>query len=298
MFCKKNNGQEALEFVLITVLIFFGAIFTIVVFADKIAAFFSSDSSAAVVSKKEINVLDASSQPRFSANYETIAANSEIISPGSLGGTVEEPAFDCDKTSCKVDFGTFTLSDVPLDLTQQIETSGSSGGTEIIVNLMDQLVIQSKEKHLSVAPSLLIELASYGHKLAYIEKQMEKEAQNFIDNPDKIVASEYKVGAAQLTFGADRALFEFNLKKINERLEKSSDPSDNNAREIINLLASEILTIADTMSADANSIPTGYDVSVEDVEKLLKPEASKYTDIKLEMICKTGHHKENREGCK
>ena len=41
------SGQEAIEFILISVLVFFGALFAVVAFGDKLSGFFESGSSIA-----------------------------------------------------------------------------------------------------------------------------------------------------------------------------------------------------------------------------------------------------------
>lgn len=75
-----NKGQEALEFVLITALVFFGALFSLMIFGDKLAAFFKTDSSVAQSATGQPQVLNPSNPIKYNPDYATYSENNELIS--------------------------------------------------------------------------------------------------------------------------------------------------------------------------------------------------------------------------
>jgi hypothetical protein len=70
---KVIKGQEAVEFILISVLVFFGAIFSFFVFGDKLAAFFQSDSAVAKTAGVKASTISTSSTIKYSPDYKTVA---------------------------------------------------------------------------------------------------------------------------------------------------------------------------------------------------------------------------------
>ncbi|MEW5820878.1 MAG: hypothetical protein AB1782_11865 [Cyanobacteriota bacterium] len=70
-----NKGQEAVEFILITMLVFFGAFFVVLAFGNKMANFFTNDSSVAKSTSRTTNVISANTPLNYSPNYTTNDTN-------------------------------------------------------------------------------------------------------------------------------------------------------------------------------------------------------------------------------
>ncbi|MEW5819505.1 MAG: hypothetical protein AB1782_04885 [Cyanobacteriota bacterium] len=115
------------------------------------------------------------------------AAGSGYKMPESIGGSPEEPKTECDNNYCVLDFGDFVLSDIPQNINEVIKTAGSSGGTEKIVALLDQISQQLEAKGDVQGAAEYKNLANLGHFLARMEEGSEKVAtqcQNDVDPAD------------------------------------------------------------------------------------------------------------------
>lgn len=62
--------------------------------------------------------------------------------PGSLGGTTAAPQEDCTGSMCTVDYGDFILTGVPENYQDFVEAQGTSGGTDKLVSVINQLADQ------------------------------------------------------------------------------------------------------------------------------------------------------------
>lgn len=169
-----NKGQEAVEFVLITVLVFFAALITIVLFGNKIASFFTSDSSVIKNSKSPVAMIDKNAQQKYIPDYQTSVPSDGTIQPGDLGGTPEKPVKQCNNGSCVIDFGKFALSNLPENFNSYIDTAGSSGGTAMLSDFISQISDQLKAQGLNAEADDIKKLSNLGHNLASIEKSIEE----------------------------------------------------------------------------------------------------------------------------
>jgi hypothetical protein len=70
---RSSAGQEAVEFILISVLVFFGAIFSFFVFGDKLANFFQNDSAVAKTAGAKAKTIASTEGVKFSPDYKTTA---------------------------------------------------------------------------------------------------------------------------------------------------------------------------------------------------------------------------------
>ncbi|MEW5821728.1 MAG: hypothetical protein AB1782_16155, partial [Cyanobacteriota bacterium] len=66
-----NKGQEAIEFILITSLVFFGSLMVVLVFGNKIANFFTNDSSAIKAANASPTVIGVSDNQKYNPDYTT-----------------------------------------------------------------------------------------------------------------------------------------------------------------------------------------------------------------------------------
>jgi len=168
MRTKKVNisGQEAVEFILITVLVFFGALFTILVFGEKISAFFTRDSSVVKVASQTPSVLNPDSKGKFDPDYETKASEDQDNN--------ENLTVNYNEGTGTLQLGDITLTGVPDDFATYIQTAGSSGGTELLAGLINQIADQLEAEGLTEQSLEVRKLASMGHNLATIENEYEK----------------------------------------------------------------------------------------------------------------------------
>lgn len=104
---KKSCGQEAVEFVLISIVVFFASLFVLLVFGEQIAAFFQNNP---VATDKEIAVYSETDglQTNITSGSIAVGSGTEVTLPLGNGDSID-----------------ITIPD-PVDY---IDTTGSSGGT-------------------------------------------------------------------------------------------------------------------------------------------------------------------------
>lgn len=122
---KKSCGQEAVEFVLISIVVFFASLFVLLVFGEQIAAFFQNNPAA---TDKEIAVYSETDGLQTTVNTGSNSSGSgiEVTLPLGSGDSID-----------------ITIPDT----TDYIDTTGSSGGTisalaelvDVYGNLIDDI---------------------------------------------------------------------------------------------------------------------------------------------------------------
>jgi Flp pilus assembly pilin Flp len=220
------------------------------------------------------------------------------VNAGDLGGSPQNPVRQCVDSVCTVDYGEFSLTGIPEDMSEFLQASGTSGTTMLLNDLMEQIIQQSSTIDTDVDIKLLKKLAERGHELAALEKTIEINAESYIQNPDQLVSNDFVLYANYLENSSSRAFFDINLENINKQLENSTNPNDQNIKAIVNILADEILTLANNMSEQGQSLPTGYNLPLEDIQQLLEPDASNISNIDAAIICQTGNGEDNGVQCK
>ncbi|MGD9581557.1 MAG: hypothetical protein AB7V50_09310, partial [Vampirovibrionia bacterium] len=134
MLDTKSRGQEAIEFMLITVLVFFAALFAVFTFGGKLAAFFQGGSSVSQISGASAPSLSNDSV-LFKSDYETkVDLPNNIIIGSDISGV--DGLVPIDINGVKVF--------IPSDISATIQTTGSSGGTDHIVSAIQALAAQLK----------------------------------------------------------------------------------------------------------------------------------------------------------
>lgn len=99
---------------------------------------------------------------------------SSLLPAGSLGGTPSAPVKACSGSTCNVDFGNFTLTNMPADFNTFVETSGAAGGTTELLSMLSQIATQMEEQGLTTEAEEIKKLASLGHNMALIEEEFER----------------------------------------------------------------------------------------------------------------------------
>ena len=102
----------------------------------------------------------------------------------------------------------------------------------------------------------------------------------------------------QLINSADRVMFNNYLNELNLQLNDSTDINDKNVREIVNLLATEIKTIADSMNKTCNNVPVMTEITdLTVLEDIINLDASVTTHLDSAIICATGDGTDTGEDC-
>lgn len=148
---RNNKGQEAIEFILICTLVFFGGLFAIMTFGSKMASFFATDSSVAQAANKKANVISASTTPDFKTTLTTKVDDEERTTIDSY-----EALKNADGSiSVVINGQTINLEPSDLNLVDTVfETTGSSG-TELI-NAIAKMI---EEYKVAGGPDIPIEIS-------------------------------------------------------------------------------------------------------------------------------------------
>lgn len=75
---RRLRGQEAIEFILIAVLVFFAALFVMITLGNNLAAFFKTDSSVAKSANKDVNLISLTDPVKYTPDFETHAENDPL----------------------------------------------------------------------------------------------------------------------------------------------------------------------------------------------------------------------------
>ena len=97
---------------------------------------------------------------------------------GDLKGTTSKPVMQCSFGSCIIDYGDFILQGVPDNFTEYVESAGSSGSTEKLLSLIEQIAEQLEKEGDKTGAKELRDLANMGHTIALVEKKVEEAANN------------------------------------------------------------------------------------------------------------------------
>lgn len=89
---------------------------------------------------------------------------------GSLGGTPSVPIEDCTGSTCTVDYGDFILSGIPENYEEFVEAQGTSGGTDKLVFIINQMADQLEEDG---KPAEAQELRNFANLLAFMSDMEE-----------------------------------------------------------------------------------------------------------------------------
>ena len=305
-----GRGQEAIEFVLITTLVFFGALFVVLVFGSKISNFFTYGSSVAQTANNSVVVLDANSNQKFNPDYDTYVdyattdPNAVKAVEGSTPGTVD------------IIIGDLKVSAVPDSTEAYIQTSGSSGYTENLTQSIESMVAYLQT--LSEADPSNTELASMvnaakkmantGHLIADSEEWAEYAAKRLSSKEGIYIPDDNLLCENQTSYeeGCDRhidsqdffynddtmeeiptAISEFikdlnNSKNTLNSLSETQSDQVKQVVDIINVLATEIDDISLKVKGQLKS------TDVVDLDSLNSNIASQKTDLKSELIKMAG----------
>ena len=102
---------------------------------------------------------------------------------GDLKGTTSKPVMRCSFGSCIIDYGDFILQGVPDNFAEFVESSGSSGGTEKLLSLMEQIAEQLEKAGDDAGAAEIREMANIGHTIALMDYTVEGYANDCKSSP-------------------------------------------------------------------------------------------------------------------
>ena len=101
---------------------------------------------------------------------------------GDLGGNSSKPVLQCSFGSCIIDYGDFILTGIPQDFAEYLESAGTSGSTDKLISLIEQIADQLEEQgDLSGAEEFRY-FSNLGHYVSDIQEAIEAEAKNCESN--------------------------------------------------------------------------------------------------------------------
>ncbi len=156
------------------------------------------------------------------------------IKAGELGGTPDQPQLVCKNGICAIDYGDFVLNGIPENFNDFVLSSGTSGGTTTITDLLMQLAQQYKDNGKLEESEIIKKLAITGHNIAAIQKYSEKMInscnkdiqclKNLTDKNDNYLSSIEGFDDTYYEFPAHLVYYEINdaanftLKNVSERV--------------------------------------------------------------------------------
>lgn len=147
MTFKKACGQEATEFVLITVLVFFSALFVVFIFGGKIGQFFTGQSSAVKVTKSNSSAIDPALKQKYQDNidpYTYTNPNKTTASPASFIPSINGVDNLTENPDGSVSFNVGTQSvslssEIRNLANSAIQTTGSNGEVQLITEIANMI---------------------------------------------------------------------------------------------------------------------------------------------------------------
>lgn len=109
-------------------------------------------------------------EPLVSEKTTNISSQSHFNSDGSEN----DPVAHCDGSECTIDYGDFTLSGIPANFNEYVESSATSGGTDKISDLLMQIALQLEQEGKTTEASEVRKLANMGHNIASIQREFER----------------------------------------------------------------------------------------------------------------------------
>ncbi|MEW5821834.1 MAG: hypothetical protein AB1782_16690 [Cyanobacteriota bacterium] len=238
---------------------------------------------------------------------------------GDLGGTPDKPVKKCNSSTCTIDFGSFILSGIPQNYQDFTESSGSSGGTDELLSLLDQIISQIESQDPTIDVNLLKLLSNKGHAIADNQKTIETTASNLLNNSS---INEIENALTSLRSQIDTLSseeFEQILSQVNQAYNNPKNETESNIISIVNMLSDEIISVNSSLKTQSNSVVNwntnyinGYKAtyntdtidettitSVTDNanSKIVSPNYSTITDLDSAIICTTGHGSDTGVQC-
>lgn len=230
----------------------------------------------------------------------TVTAPTASVTLGPFGGTPAVPVRECTGDTCTIDFGSFTLNGIKDDFPGFVETAGTAAGAEELANILDTLAEAADNGLIDVDSELIRKLANRGHDVASASKDVEDQLDLMKDGTTTATTIKNNVFDYILSLD-DTGAFGDTLTEVNDQLPASTQ-EEKNVKELINFLAEQIYSINDTFINSVDPLVAGLDnddtLSITQIQSALDLNASDYTDLDSQIICKTGDGEDPGDLCK
>lgn len=143
--------------------------------------------SSGTMSRFLATSLDLNINPKTGA-AQISGFNNNSITAGSLGGSPDNPVTKCIANNCSIDFGDFVLNNVPDNFASTVETNGNAGGTEELLSMLEQFVMQMEADPDTTPEEIaaLKNLLARGYEVVAIERQFETIYPQYKEQYDKL----------------------------------------------------------------------------------------------------------------
>lgn len=293
MNIKKVKGASLAQYAIIIALIALALVPVFYLLGINIVEYFSSLKQGLSEQKDSVAISSPASTPV--SGTDTTAP--EPIVSGSLSGSPDTPVKKCSDGVCTIDFGEYSLSGVPDNINDYLQSTGSSGTTETLLKLLDQIIAQSKSIKTSADISLLKDIASQGHDIADNQKEVEVRAKEMLKKPSDDISSGFFTDLEMLMLGSNVGLLDDKLKKLTGELKSSTDTNDQNILAIVTFLVNDIQSINKNLYDIGQSVKSGVNPP-ETYQAILTPQSSFLTDLDSAIICNTGNGTDTGTECK
>lgn len=178
-----NKGTAITQYIIILLLVCLVCIPAFFILGKSIFDYFNSFKSG--MSNGDTVSLISTQEGNNSSgvNTETNSSqdnNSEENASGT--GTPYKPQKNCENDTCSIDYGEFMLNGVPSNLSEHLKVSGSSGATNYMAQLLDQILGQTENTDLTEDDINLIKnLSNICHQIAILQFELENNAQSLVD---------------------------------------------------------------------------------------------------------------------
>jgi hypothetical protein len=323
---KASSGQEAIEFILISVLVFMASLITIFLLGQQLANFFQTDSAVAKTAGQETPVISAASDVKYSPDYitqvDTMDQENRILTADGFADAPQKTV----PVITDADLKNLLLNTYPDDLQTTINTTGASGGTDDIASVLEQLaayIEAIKQEYpddpaLQEMSSIAYKMADKGYLVSDCEEWFEYAADRLNSSSTLKLPADNRICefgeikgtgscddsvATDVFFFTDvgRGNIETNMKTqmndmiaLRDQLQQITPPDDPRVSQIAATIASltdEIQQISENVSAAAKELDDYYDANQKAIEykKYLNSKvASRTTNIKSYYIEKHG----------
>ena len=177
---NKNKGVSLAEYGIIIALVALSLLPIYFLLGQNIIDYLKNYSNAVT----DINTsLDENTDPT------KVSILSETVKAGDLNGTPADPVMSCANNICAIDYGSIVLNGIPANFGEIVETTGTAGGTEEIIALLEQVAEQKSEDPKTTEQELidLQNLIARGKEIVEIEKVYDSFMEDLLSDVNGLV---------------------------------------------------------------------------------------------------------------
>lgn len=161
---RKIKGQNITEFAIIVSLVVIVCIVILTLLGGQINKLF------------DLSWMKVENFKPFGVSYDKNTG--KALTTGPLGGTPQQPVAKCNAGSCDIDYGDMVLTGIPENFGSFVESSGTSGGTEKLISLLEQIATDLENKGDSAGAQEFRDLANLSHFSAQMQRDIDQKAES------------------------------------------------------------------------------------------------------------------------